>query len=244
MGSRTGLVRLVSVALASAVVAMTGAVAVAAEPTATAAGPCTYAHLSVQPKVVLSVPYRVLPATVTTDCQDFEYFTNTWDSWSGMAGGAVQGTVIFTTAASTLTRGIDEYPQVPDTARLGVWTWTPERTLPPLTLADLNTVRMDVRVGSASYVAAKRSGAVVTVSTRSYRYWTSTHAFGTWGRATGVIEWRTPGTTAWHGLKNVYADNLGRYSYRYTVSAVREYRVRMFDQPYVWGFPSTVPARA
>ncbi|GAA2476315.1 hypothetical protein GCM10009858_12210 [Terrabacter carboxydivorans] len=235
-----------SVALVTlvALVATTGAPARAAERTATTAGPCTYAHLWVQPKVVLSVPDRTANATVTTDCQDFEYFTNTWDSWSGMAGGTVQGTVIFLTDHTTTARGIDALPQIFDTSRLGVWTWTPERTLPPLTLDDLNTVRMDVRVGSASYVSARRSGATVTVSTRSYRYWTSTHAFGTWGRATGVIEWRTPGTTTWHGLKNVYADNLGRYSYRYTVSAVREYRVRTFDQPYVWGFPSTVPARA
>src|SRR5690242_10177377 len=87
-------VRSVSVALATAVVATTGTAAGAAERAATAAGPCTYAHLSVQPKVELSVPYRTLPATVTTDCQDFDYVTDTWDSWSGMAGGAVQGTVI------------------------------------------------------------------------------------------------------------------------------------------------------
>ena len=119
----------------------------------------------------------------------------------GVADGAVQGTVIYATDSTGTARGINEPPQVSDSLRLGVWTWTPQRTLAPLTLAALNTVRMDVRLGSVSYVAATRSGATVTVAARSYRYWTSTHAFATWGRATGVIEWRAPGTSTWHGLK-------------------------------------------
>lgn len=244
MTRRTRSIWSASVALATAAVATTVPMAGAAERAATTPGPCSYAHLEVQPKVMLSVPYRVLDASVTTDCQDWEYVTNTWDSWSGLADGAVQGTVIYATDSTGTARGINQPPQVSDTQRLGVWTWTPQRTLAPLTLAALNTVRMDVRVGSVSYVAATRSGATVTVATRSYRYWTSTHAFGTWGRATGVIEWRAPGTSTWHGLKNVVADNIGRYSYRYTVSTVRDYRVRMYDQPYVWGASSGVTARA
>jgi len=243
MVTRTWAAVSVSVALAAATSMAMPQIARATERAAATAGPCTYARLAVQPKVNLSVPSRVLPASVTTDCQDWEYATDTWDEWAGLAGGVRQGTVIYATDSSATGRGINEPPQVSDTQRLGVWTWTPARTLAPLTLNDLNTTRMDVRVGSVSYASARRSGTTVTVSTRSYRYWTSTHAFGTWGRSTGLIEWRTPGTRTWHGLKNVVADNLGRYSYRYTVSSVREYRVRMYDQPFVWGAASGATAR-
>ena len=102
----------------------------------------------------------------------------------------------------------------------------------------MNTPVTDVRVGSGNYVSAIRHGGRVTVTTRAYRYWTSTHAFGVWAGAFGVIQYRLPGQTTWHPLKNVYSDGYGRYSYTYTTRATREYRAIMLDTPYIWGAAS------
>lgn len=230
-----------------ALVAMVAASSTAASPALAQSpaepDPCSYADLNVQAKVVLSVPVRDVPATVSTNCLDWGSY-DTWDEWAGMAKGAKQDGVLYATNTGGTEIWFADPIQVFDTNRLGTWTWTPVRALPPLTLAGLNSPTMDVRVGSVSYVAATRSGSHVTVSTRAYRYWTSTHAFGTWGLAQGIIQWRSPGTTTWKNLKNVSSDNYGTYSYRYTVTSQREYRVVMFDGTYVWGNTSANTARS
>lgn len=236
----------ISTVIALLAVAAVGTVSAGPAASARALGeadPCSYAHLNVQRKVVLSVPSRAVAASVTTNCLDWGSY-DTADQWDGMAGGANQDSVLYTTNSGGTQIWFADPIQVSDTNRLGTWTWTPVRALPPLTLAGLNSPTMDVRVGSVSYVAATRAGSRVTVSTRAYRYWTSTHAFGTWGLSKGIIQWRTPGTTRWNNLKNVASDNYGKYSYRYTVTSTREYRVVMFDGQYAWGNTSANTGRA
>jgi hypothetical protein len=95
-----------------------------------------------------------------------------------------------------------------------------------------------VRLGSVAYTSATRRGSTVTVTARSYRYWTSTHAFGPRSGVRGTIEYAVPGQ-AWRPLKYTYPSSTGRYTYTYTTAQHRSYRVVMPDQRYVWGSVST-----
>ena len=125
-----------------------------------------------------------------------------------------------------------------DTDHLGVWTWRPLSARAPLTTASLNTTTSDVRLGSVAYTSATRRGTKVTVVARSYRYWTSTHAFGPWSGVRGTIEYAVPGQP-WRPLTYTYPSSTGRYTYTYTTAQHRSYRVVMPDQRYVWGSVST-----
>ena len=95
-----------------------------------------------------------------------------------------------------------------DTDHLGVWTWRPLSARAPLTTASLNTTTSDVRLGSVAYTSATRRGTKVTVVARSYRYWTSTHAFGPWSGVRGTIEYAVP-SQPWRPLKYTYSRGVG-----------------------------------
>ncbi|MGL5817803.1 MAG: hypothetical protein ACRCYR_09595 [Phycicoccus sp.] len=95
----------------------------------------------------------------------------------------------------------------------------------------------DLRLGSYGRVTATRSGAKVSVRTAASRYWIDGSRFIGWAGARGQIQWRTPGTTAWRGLKDVYSSSTGTYGYTYTTTQTREYRVVLYDNTVktIWG---------
>jgi len=103
----------------------------------------------------------------------------------------------------------------------------------------------DVRLASYGRVTATRYGSKVSVTTAAARYWQSGSKIIGWSGARGQIQWRAPGTTTWRGLKEVYSNSGGNYSYTYTTSAVRDYRVVLYDATAntIWGSTSPVVRR-
>jgi hypothetical protein len=77
----------------------------------------------------------------------------------------------------------------------------------------------DIRLASYGRITAIRYGSKVNVRTAAARYWQGGSKFIGWSGARGQIQWRTPGTTTWHGLKEVYSNSSGTYSYTYATSA-------------------------
>ncbi len=84
-----------------------------------------------------------------------------------------------------------------------------------------NAPTTTVKVGSWAGLQVTRSGSKVTLNTRVVRYATSLDENIPWVGETGIMQFRTPGTTTWQGLKNVTADSNGAYAYSYTSSAAR-----------------------
>lgn len=232
----------VAAAAAMTVMAAAGSVAFGQPSSDTPPDPsvCTYAHLVVQQKVVLSTRSRTVPAKVNTDCfADWFPPDYRWEAFA--TDGTAQDTVIFSQFDLVPIGSIVDYVEVDDTNHLGVWTWRPLSANPPLTTASLNTTRMDVRLGAVAYASAVRHGSTVSVTARAYRYWTSTHTFGPWTRVRGTIEYALPGQP-WRPLKYAYPSSTGRYTYAYTTTQQRRYRVVFPDQQYVWGAVSAATA--
>lgn len=102
----------------------------------------------------------------------------------------------------------------------------PETTVKLVSYAGLNTTRARGKT---------------TLNTRVIRYATSLDENIPYAGETGLIQYREKGQTSWKGLKNVVANSRGLYSYSYTTSKVREYRVVYKETTYIWG--STSPVR-
>lgn len=223
--------------LCAALMGIAGVSPVAAQ--AATGSECDHVDLTVQPRVVMATKAREVKATVLPhECWKSGLFDYRWEGYA--TNGVSQERVVWAQFTPAPFCEIVDPIWVTDTLHLGVWTWKPTHSTSDgkevLPLSALNSPTMDVRLGSVSYVAASRSGGKVTISTRAYRWWQSTHAFGTWGLSTGIIQSRPAGSTgAWTNLKNVYSDNYGRYSYTWTTSSSRQYRVVMWDSTYVWG---------
>lgn len=95
-----------------------------------------------------------------------------------------------------------------------------------------------VKVASYAGLHTSRAGGKTTINTRVIRYATSLDENIPYAGETGVIQYRPVGGTAWSGLKNVVANSQGLYSYTYTTSQVREYRVVYNEAAYIWGTTS------
>lgn len=126
--------------------------------------------------------------------------------------------------------------RVNGTGPLGRWEWRPEGAAGPdwTQVYQYGPYSTDVRYGSYGRVTATRSGSKVNVRTSAMRYWGGGSRFIGWSDARGQIQWRTPGTNTWNGLKEVYSTTSGTYSYTYTTSASREYRVILRATPQIW----------
>lgn len=219
--------------------------------------PCTHATFNapLRVAVVRQVTGFDSRADLDSDCM-IPYLSESFSArWQAVAGNdAVVNEVWFRTLRNPVSWGAGPAMAVTDSDHLGLWRWHPTSgfsdIIPPyaeetLTLQEMNSTTTDVRVGSAGTVVARRVGSKVTIATRSTRYWTSTHTFGPWYKAVGVIQYRTPGTTVWRSLKDVAADGYGRYAYTYTASSRRDYRYIAFNKaPYIWGSISSIVATA
>ena len=205
--------------------------AVAAAPAASAAGTCS---LYVTSRFSIGQPYRAVTIPQGPNCAAAGVVDAYWIAYHPTQG-PVNDAVYADRARSTT---IDLYD---DETPLGPWTWRPAFA----TDANDNdvyqyTTTTDVRLATYGRVTPTRSGTKVNVRTTAMRYWQGGHKFIGWSGARGQIQYRTPGTTTWRGLKEVYSTSTGAYSYTYTTSAVRDYRVVFRDISTMWGSISPI----
>lgn len=106
-----------------------------------------------------------------------------------------------------------------------------------------NSPQTTVKVGSWAGLNTSRSGSKVTLNTRVVRYSTAYQKNIPWAGETGVIQYKPFGGSTWAGLKNVTANSSGNYSYTYTSSAARDYRVVYQEATYIWGATSPTSRR-
>jgi hypothetical protein len=214
--------------LAAAGVLATGVVASA--PAADAAGSCS---LYVQSKISIGSPYRSIPVKEGPNCAAAGVVDAYWIATHPTQGEGVEA-AFENSARSTTVPIYDFFP-------LGKWTWRPDGAFK----ADDTTVYQytpvtDVRLASYGRVAVTKTGTKVNVKTTAMRYWAGGSKFIGWSSARGQIQYRTPGTTTWKGLKDVYSTSTGTYSYTYATSAVREYRVVLYAVSTIWESTSPV----
>lgn len=106
-----------------------------------------------------------------------------------------------------------------------------------------NTATTTIKVVSYAGLNTSRAGGKTTLNTRVIRYATSLDENIPYAGETGVIQYRPVGGTTWTGLKNVVANSSGTYSYTYTTSQTREYRVVYKESATIWGSTSPTSTR-
>lgn len=208
---------------------MTTGLAVAA-PAAQAAPNCT---LLVPSRLSIGTQHRTVTAMQGSDCVSAKVIGAAWYAY--YPSSKLVTFVGFENSARSA------HFDLADSMPLGRWVWQPHgayygQGFP----VPQNTAYSTVRLASYGRVVATRTGAKVNVKTTAGRYWQSGHKFIRWSGARGQIQWKTPGTTTWHGLKDVYSSTTGAYSYTYTTSASREYRVVLTATSTIWESTSPV----
>ena len=205
---------------------------VVAAPAAAAVPMCS---LVIQSTVSIGAAYAEIPAKQGPNCAAAAVTEASWFAYHpGVLTGPVNG-VIFEGDNRSMAVAIF------GTAPLGKWMWEPSGAFAGVVpVGQDGPYGTDVRLASAAKVAATRVGTKVTLTTTATRYWAGGNRFIGWAGARGTIQWRTPGTTTWAGLKAVVSTAAGTYSYTYTSSAVREYRLVLTPVSTIWG--STSPA--
>jgi len=222
------MIRRLTTLIAATSLAVTGLTVVA--PTAQAAGSCS---LYIPSRISIGTPYRAITARLGPNCSAAGVDWANWDGYHPTQG--LQEILIFD---GTTTTTWNLYSWEP----IGRWQWRAEGAYDP----DSNPVFQygpyytDIRLASYGRVTATRSGSRVNVRTSAYRYWGDGEKFMGWAYARGQIQYRTPGSNTWRGLKEVYSYSNGTYSYTYTTSAGRYYRVVLYDAPNktIWGSTS------
>jgi hypothetical protein len=199
-------------------------------PAATAVGMCS---LHVPSRFSIGAPSRAVTVTEGPNCAAAGVVDAVWLAHHPTTG-VVNGAIFEGGARSEVVELVDAMP-------LGRWTWQPGGAYDAAgdTVAQYSPYT-DVRVASYGRVAAKRAGAKVKLRTTAARYWQGGSRFIKWAGARGQLQYRTPGSTTWHGLKEVYSDPSGTYSYTYTTTAARDYRVVLRATGTIW--ESTSPA--
>ncbi|WP_353953172.1 hypothetical protein V6K52_07005 [Knoellia sp. S7-12] len=194
------------------------------------AGICS---MYVPTRASITSPYRAINVPLGPNCAEANVELAAWE-----AVHPTQGTQTF-----MLYDGSSSEPwELYDFDAVGKWSWNPEGAFDANfeEVAQYGPYSTDVRYGSYGRVTATRSGSKVTVRTTAMRYWAGGSKFIGWSDARGQIQWRTPGSSTWNGLKEVYSTSTGTYSYTYTTNASREYRVVLRPMTYIW--ESTSPA--
>lgn len=214
--------------LASTTAVLGAAALLVPSPSAHAAGTCT---LNAPSAIRVSAPAQAVPISFSGSClTDPAASTAVWDLTDP------RGQSFDFAAWSKSDPATESFPWYDDD-QLGSYTWKPHA----VQNADgqrldytQNTVKSDVRVGSWATLNAGRSGAKTVLNVTATRYAYSLHTNVRWGSATGIIQWREPGSATWQNLKNVSTASNGTYSYAYTTSQKREYRVAIFSKPTIW----------
>jgi hypothetical protein len=204
-------------------------------PTATAAGTCS---LYVPSRVSMGQPYRGITVRLGPNCAAAGVVWADWDGYHPTQG--LEEILLFDHTSSETWNLYDWQP-------IGRWQWRPDGAWDSnyTDVYQYGPYYTDIRLASYGRVTATRYGSKINVRTSAARYWQGGSKFIGWSGARGQIQWRTPGTTTWHGLKEVYSSSSGTYSYTYTTSAVRDYRVVLYNATNntIWGSTSPVVRR-
>jgi hypothetical protein len=189
--------------------------------------------LYIPSRISIGQPYRAVTATLGPNCAAAGVTDAGWTAFHPTQGEIVSA--FFPDRART------EIVDVYDWAPLGRWTWRPSFAY-DAALHDVSQYSpyTDVRLASYGRVTVTKTGTRVNIKTAAMRYWQTESRFIGWSGARGLIQYRTPGTTTWHGLKEVYSTTAGQYSYTYNTSAVRDYRVVLRATGTIW--ESTSPS--
>ncbi|TCO49224.1 hypothetical protein EV646_103202 [Kribbella antiqua] len=203
---------------------------VASAPAADAAGTCS---LYVQSRISIGTPYKEITVKQGPNCAAAGVTDAAWTAIHPTKGW--QAVAYFENSART------DYIDVYSDAPLGRWTWRPDYAW-DASYTDVYqyTPVTDVRLASYGRVYPTRSGSKVNIKTAAMRYWAGGDRFIGWSGARGQIQYRTPGTTTWKGLKDVYSTSTGTYSYTYNTTAVREYRVVLYAVSTIWESTSPI----
>jgi hypothetical protein len=206
---------------------------VSATTPATAAGSCS---VYLPSRFTISQPYRAIPVKLGPNCAAAGVVDAAWTAYR--PAQTPQEVLIFDSGAQS--EIVDLYDHEP----LGRWEWRPDYAYDASdNLVPQYTYYTDVRLASYGRVATTRSGKQVTLKTTAMRYWQGGSKFIAWNSARGQLQYRTPGTTAWHALKDVVSTTRGLYSYTYTSSAVRDYRLVLPAVSTIWESTSPVVRR-
>ncbi|MGO4598110.1 hypothetical protein [Terrabacter sp. 2RAF25] len=180
----------------------------------------------------ISSPFKSAVVSLAGDCAPGVYAS--WDAYSSRG---FEDILIFNNARTA-------YLDVYDFATLGRWTWRPSSCfLPDFTDCTQNTRTMDVRLGGWSGLTATRLGTRLTLTVSAARYAYSLDKFVPWVNVRGTLQYKAPTAKTWTGLKYVYPGSNGRYSFTYSTSSIRDYRVVFADTPVIWGHTSAAVRR-
>lgn len=210
--------------------ALTAAGVVALPTTAQAAGSCS---LYAPGKISIGTSLRTITINEGPNCAAAGVTDAAWTAVHPTAGDI--DTIIYENADRS--EPFDIFGDDP----LGKWTWRPEGAID----AGNNEIFQyspitDVRLASYSRITPTRTGTKVNLKTLANRWWGTGDKFIGFSGARGQIQYRSPGTTTWHGLKDVYSSSTGTYSYTYNTTLTRDYRVVIYDASTntIWGSTS------
>lgn len=227
------LMRAVLASVSGAALLAAVAVAGPAAP-AQAAGSCS---LVVPARMAVSSPYRAVVLKLSAGCAARQF--GGWAAWA--AYHPTKGAQEFAFFDGTT----QEYWDVYDwNTPVGIWTWRADSCYDGASDPCVqNSPKTDIRVAGWAGLSATRSGSYVTVSTSSAHYAYSVSKFVPWVGTRGTIQYRTSSTSPWASLKYVYPNSKGKYSYRYTSSKVRDYRVVFPATSTIWNATSRTTRR-
>jgi hypothetical protein len=216
-----------------ATLGLVAAGAVVSAPAAEAAPTCS---LLIQSRVAIRYQAEFTQVFLGSNCYYYGVHRAQWGGYHPTRGRQQSFSYEGTTSAPWTIGGNES---------LGRWTWQPEGawTEDGTPVYQYGPYYTDIRLASYARVVLTRIGTKINVKTTAMRSWVGGGKFIGWAGARGQIQYRTPGTTAWKGLKEVYSYSNGTYSYTYTTSARREYRVVIRDVPTIWGSTSPVIER-
>ena len=206
-----------------------------AVPTASAA---TYGcSIVIAPTVWVDRPYKLIPATLGSDCAASGA---TWADWTVRHSYyGPSDWFIFDGTRSESNAFYDwqhygTYYVEPDSAHDGDYNALTQ-----------NTRSYVVKSGSAVGVSATRLGSYVTMGTWATYYSPSASGYRMWPRAKVQLQYRTcsRSTCAWTYLRNVYTASNGRATYRAYAPRTRYYRAVSASNSSIWGRTSGVIIR-
>ncbi|MFC0625670.1 hypothetical protein [Kribbella deserti] len=200
----------------------------AAEGSSAAAGRCS---LIAPSRIVISAPYRAITMRVAADCVAGNWDNAAWTSYHPTQG--VQEVLYFFRTSTTVTMDLYDY------ADPGLWNWRPNGAYDTFSGAmSQNSPNSYVKVGSWAGLTASRSGSKVTLNVSAARYAVSLDKFVPYAGAVGQLQYKAPGATKWIALKSVKTTSTGKYTYAYTASAARDYRVYFPETSVIWNAAS------
>ncbi|MBE3073452.1 MAG: hypothetical protein IMZ75_00665 [Actinobacteria bacterium] len=211
--------------VAAAFVALLGVLMVPTAPPASAypGGSCS---IVVPTTVSIDRPYKLIPATLASDCT-----ANYADYASCDVRHSYYGPSDIFIFDGTRSDTISFY----DWEHYGVYYVEPGNAWNN-DYYDLtqNTRSYVVKSASQAGIRATRAGSYVTVSVGAAYYSPTTSAFRMWGNERVQIQYRTPNTSTWRTLRNVYTASNGKAAYRYYAPKARFYRAVTAPNSVIW----------